>query len=150
MGQEITWQAYVVGILSGMAGGIISPFIVSWLQDRFIWRKRKTIEIRQRVFDTTVKALTTFAAEALDSGLQAQHPECRGNYITPATKQALQEARALVQAFCSKEAYNALFDVMGERLTIADAPSIEWERKKTKAILIVAREIGITCGGNQS
>ena len=150
MGQEMTWQFYVVSILSGIVGGIISPFIVSWLQDRFIWRRQKTVEIRQRVFDATVKALTTFAAEALDAASQAQHPECRGNYINPDTRQALQEARALVQAFCSKEAYEALFDAMGERLTIADSPNMDWERKKTKAILAVAKEIGITCGGNPS
>lgn len=143
-------EIYFVGLLSGILGGIISPFIVAWLQDRFIWKRQKAIEIRQRVFDITVKALTTFASEALDSALQAQHPDQRGNYITTGTKQTLQEARALVQAFCSKEAYDALLDAMGERLTIADSPNMDWERKKTKAIVAVAKEIGITCGGKQS
>ena len=60
----------VMPIGAGILSGIISPFIVSWLQHKVIWKSQKNLEIKYSVFNNAVKALSQFATDALDPAMQ--------------------------------------------------------------------------------
>ncbi len=135
---------FLLALVAGVIGGIISPFIVSLLQHFVIWKSQKRLEIKHSIFSDTVRALSMCATDALDPALQDQHKEEHGHYLRPETRQLLQEARGLVHAFFSDATHRAVQDAMGEKLTRDTAPSMEYERKRAKAILKMAGELGIS------
>ena len=134
----------LIAIGGGLIGGIISPFVVSVLQHEVIWKRQKRLEIKYSIFNDTVRALSMSATDALDVTLQDQHKDERGRYHRPETKQLSQRSRGMVQAFFSEDACKAVFDAMGAKLTIKTAPSVEYEEKRTAAILKMANELSIS------
>lgn len=64
---NVAWQTILVAIVTS----ILSPLVLLWLQNNIIWRMQKKFEIKYRVFDETIEALSLFAVDALDLKLQA-------------------------------------------------------------------------------
>jgi hypothetical protein len=104
----------VYSIGAGIIGGIISPFVLAFLQQHIIWRAQTRFEIKQATFDEAVLALAMYEAYALDINLQANKPVVGG--VTPQihfrleTKNQIQKALALVEAFFSHATFSAFSD----------------------------------------
>jgi hypothetical protein len=37
-------------IVAGIISGVISPFVVSWIQHKVIWRSQKQLEMKHSIF----------------------------------------------------------------------------------------------------
>jgi hypothetical protein len=134
-------------IIAGIISGLISPFIVSWLQHRIIWRSQKRYEIKLKIFTDAVTALSSYETDALDPQLQANKQEYKGATrrveIRPETSELIERARGMVKAFFSDEAYHALDRTLRKKLSIENIPNIEFEENRTAAIVLLAKELGI-------
>jgi len=131
---------------AGMLSGIISPFIVSWLQHKVIWKSQKKLEIKYSVFNNAVKALSQFATDALDPVMQKSIPDQQIQRITKTRKETdemCQETRDMVKAFFSKEAHSLLDNALRTEISIQNAPNEEFERNRVKAIIAMSEELGI-------
>jgi hypothetical protein len=51
---------------AGLVAGILSPLLLSFLQQRVIWRAQKQTEIKTKIFDEAMLALAMYEADALD------------------------------------------------------------------------------------
>ena len=105
----------VYSIGAGIIGGIISPFVLAFLQQHIIWRAQTRFEIKQATFDEAVLALAMYEADALDINLQANKPVVGG--VTPQIHFRLDEIRiqkalALVEAFFSHATFSAFSDAL--------------------------------------
>ena len=136
----------LMAIGAGILSGIISPFIVSWLQHKVIWKSQKKLEIKYSVFNNAVKALSHFATDALDPVMQKPIPDQPIQRITKTRKQTdemCQEARDMVKAFFSKEAHSLLDNAMRTEVSIQNTPNQEFEENRVKAIIAMSNELGI-------
>lgn len=134
-------------IIAGILSGVISPLILSWLQQRVIWKNQKRLEIKFTIFQDAVRALSLWATDALDPKLQSEKVAYMGiTRVTDArleTWELIEKSRGLVRAFFSSETFSAFDEVLRTNISFQTIPNEEFERKRTKAILLMAKEIGI-------
>ncbi len=131
---------------AGILSGVISPFIVSWLQHKVIWKSQKKLEIKYSVFNNAVKALSQFATDALDPAMQKPLPDQpvqRKTKTRKETDEMCQEARDMIKAFFSEEAHSLLNNAMRTKISIQNAPNQEFEENRVKAIIAMSNELGI-------
>jgi hypothetical protein len=134
-------------LIAGLISGIISPLIVSLIQHKVIWKRQKTLEIKYSLFNDAVRALSQLSTDALDLALQSQKPESNGVSTTvhfrPETKELIEKSRGLVMAFFSQQTSRAYEDALATRISVDDIPCLEFEKNRTLAIVLLAKELGI-------
>jgi hypothetical protein len=138
---------YVIGFISGILSGIISPLILSILQHKVIWKKQKKHEIKTSAFNDAVRALSLYAADALDPKLQSEKTNHKGVQrrieLRPETVAIIETSRDNIKAFFSPQAYIAFDTVLKAKISIDDIPCTDFEEKRTNAILKLSKELGI-------
>ena len=131
----------------GLLSGIISPLFLSWLQHKWIWKSQKKLEIKYEIFEDAVKALSLYATDALDPKLQSQKASYKGVArlieLRPETSELMEKSRGLVSAFFSKEAYSLYDSALKAGVSIETIPCVDFEQKRTKAIVKLSEELGI-------
>jgi hypothetical protein len=134
-------------VIAGLLSGILSPIILSFLQHQVIWKKQKKLEIKFMVFQDSVRALSLWATDALDLKLQADKSSHEGNVrvteARTATWELIEKTRGMVQSFYSSETYSAYEAALKADISLQQIPNSDFESKRTKAILAMARELGI-------
>jgi len=134
-------------IIAGILSGVLSPLVLSWLQHRVIWKRQKQLEIKFTIFQDAVRALSLWATDALDPGLQSKKAAYNGvTRVTEArseTWELIEKSRGLVQAFFSSETFSAYDEVLRANISLQNIPNEDFEQKRTKAILLMATELGI-------
>lgn len=138
---------YTGAILAGLISGILSPIILSWLQHRIIWKKQKTLEMKHSIFLDAVRALSCWACDAMDPGLQSSKVSFEGTSrkteLRPETVELMERSKGMVQAFFSKETYGAYETALHSHISIDNVPNEDFEGKRTVAIVAMASELGI-------
>jgi len=132
-------------IISGIIGGIISPFVLAFLQQYIIWQPQKRLELKQTAFDEAVQALAMYEADALDIEVQANKPSVEGltpqTHFRPETKNQIQKALALVEAFFNQDTFSAFSSALSSGLSVASIPNVEHSKRRTKALQCMAKEL---------
>ena len=124
-------ETFFVALGSAFLGGILSPLLLALLQHHFIWRAQKTTEARKAVFDEAVKAIAMFEADTLKQPMT----------IRQETTDQMQKALALVEAFFSPKAFNAVTQYT--KRNPSKGPSAEQNQLRTTAIKGMATELGL-------
>lgn len=134
-------------IIAGIIGGVISPFIVSFLQHKCIWRSQKKIEFKYSVFQDAVLALSQFAVDATDPAVQSDKKTyknfARVVEARPETFSLMERSRGMVKAFFSEEAFQAFDEALKVPISIENVPNLDFERARVEAIARLAKELGI-------
>lgn len=134
-------------LIAGLISGLISPFLLSLIQHKVIWKRQKTLEIKYSIFNDAVRALSQLSTDALDLALQSQKPKSNG--LTPTihfrteTKELIEKSRALVTAFFSQPTSRTYEEALATRISVDDIPCVEFEKNRTLAIVLLAEELGI-------
>jgi hypothetical protein len=101
---------------AGLVAGILSPLLLSFLQQRVIWRAQKNTEIKLKAFDEAMEALAMYEADALDVELQANKASGGGLQLVTnfrqETKNQIQKSLALVEAFFNEGTFKAYSAVL--------------------------------------
>ena len=135
-------------IVAGIISGVISPFVVSWIQHKVIWRTQKQLEMKHTIFLDAVRALSQWSRDALDPALQAQNKASGANLrrvveMRPETAELLERSKGLVQAFFAAEVYAAYDAALRAHVALENIPNEDFEVKRTAAIVAMANELGI-------
>ena len=132
----------------GLVSGLISPCILSVLQHKYIWKRQRNMEMKQRIFDDAVKALSLYVVDALDMKLQGEKQSYKGSTRRverrPETWQLIEETRAMVRAFFSEDTHKKLEDALKADVSLENVPHIEFEQKRVAAIQALCGELGLT------
>ena len=98
--------AGVSGLASAILTAILSPMLTARLQQKN-WRRQKVFELKYQAFQSAIDAITAYAADAMDAGLQSAKPEYKGLVraveMRPETAAKMDSARGLVSAFFSDQ-----------------------------------------------
>ena len=135
-------------IVAGIISGVISPFIVSWIQHKVIWRSQKQLEMKHSIFLDSVRALSQWSRDALDPALQEQ-AKTSGTTVRrlvemrPETAELLERSKGLVQAFFEPHVYAAYDAALRAHIALDNIPNEDFETKRTAAIVAMAKELGI-------
>jgi len=124
-------QTFLIALGSAVLGGIISPLLLALLQHHFIWRAQRTTEARKAVFDEAIKAIAMLEADMLKAA-----PAVRQE-----TTDQVQKALALVEAFFSRDAFDALTEYL--KRDLSKGPSANLNQLRTTAIKKMAAELGL-------
>jgi hypothetical protein len=135
-------------IVAGFLSGVISPFVVSWIQHKFIWRSQRRLEMKNSIFLDAVQALSQWSRDALDPALQAQPPAPGAKVkrvveMRPDTAELLERSKGLVQAFFAPSVYSAYDAALKAHIALENIPNEDFEAKRTAAIVAMANELGI-------
>lgn len=135
-------------IVAGILSGVISPFVVSWIQHRLIWRSQKKLEMKNSIFLDAVRALSQWSRDALDPVLQEQGKASgtkvrRVVEMRPETAELLERSKGLVQAFFAPSVYIAYDEALRANVSLDNIPNEDFEAKRTAAIIAMAEELGI-------
>lgn len=135
-------------IVAGIISGVISPFVVSWIQHKFIWRSQKQLEMKHSIFLDAVRALSQWSRDALDPALQAQAKASSADLrrlveMRPETAELLERSKGLVQAFFAPEVYAAYDAALRAHIALDNIPNEDFETKRTAVIVAMAKELGI-------
>ncbi len=135
-------------IVAGIISGVISPFVVSWIQHKVTWRTQKQLEMKHTIFLDAVRALSQWSRDALDPALQAQNKASGANLrlvveMRPETAELLERSKGLVQAFFAPEVYAAYDAALRAHVALENIPNEDFEVKRTAAIVAMANELGI-------
>lgn len=137
----------IEALVGGIVGGLISPFIVSWLQHKWIWKSQKRIELRNAIFDDAVRALSQYATDATDPKIQSEKAAYGGVERKvegrPETFALMERTRGLVRAFFSEEASKIFDKALGTPISIETVPNVGFEKARNEAILKLAQELGL-------
>lgn len=135
-------------IAAGLISGIISPFIVSWLQHRVIWKRQKQLELKHRIFEEVVRAFGLWARDAMDPRLQSEKASfketSRVTELRPETVEMLERSKGMVQAFFAPETFSAFEHALRAKISIENIPNEDFEQRRTTTIVTMAAELGIT------
>ena len=99
------------------------------------------------IFQDAVRALSLWATDALDPGLQSK--KATFNNVTrvtearPETWELIEKSRGLVHAFFCSETFTAYDEALRAKISLQNIPNEDFEQKRTKAILLMAKELGI-------
>ena len=139
-------MGFLTILATGLIAGIISPLVLSFLQQRVIWRAQKQTEIRTKTFDEAVQALAMYEADALDVQLQANTPTGLGlrpvTNFREETRIQMQKSLALVEAFFNEETSQAYRDALSSGVSLDKIPNEEFSKRRTRAIRSMADELG--------
>ncbi len=137
----------LVALTSGALSGIVSPLILSFLQHKCIWKSQKKLEVKYAVFTDAVKALSLYAADASDPGLQSKKGSYKGLErpveLRLETVELLERSHGLVSAFFSKEASDLFNAAQKAKISIEHGEFIDFHQKQKDAIVKLSAEIGI-------
>ena len=133
---------------AGLIAGILSPLLLSFLQQRVIWRMQKQTEIKVKAFDEAMQALAMYEADALDVQLQANKPT--GGGLQPVTnfrqetKNQIHKSLAMVEAFFNEETFTAYSDALSSGVSLQSIPNEKHSERRTKSIRLMADELGLS------
>ena len=132
----------------GLVAAILSPLLLSFLQQRVIWRAQRQTEIKAKSFDDAMLALAMYETDALDVQLQENKPT--GGGLQPVTnfrqetRNQMQKSLALIEAFFDQETFRAYNDALSSSLSLQTIPNVEYFQRRTKAIRLLADELGLS------
>jgi len=134
-------------VAGGLVAGILSPLLLSFLQQRVIWRAQKNTEIKIKVFDEAMQALAMYEADALDVELQANVPSGGGlrpiTHFRQETKNQIQKSLALVEAFFNEQTFGAYSEALSSGVSLNTIPNKQHTDRRTRAIRLMADELGL-------
>jgi hypothetical protein len=134
-------------IIAGLIAGIVSPLLLSWLQHKVIWRSQKKMEIKYSIFDEALRALSQYCVDALDPEIQASKKQYVGRErpveARAETFALLAKSEGMVQAFFSRDAYEAFLRATRAPISIETVPNLPFEKARVEAIIKLASELGI-------
>ena len=137
-------------VVAGLIAGVISPFIVSWLQHQVIWRRQKRLETKYKIFEEAVRALSLWSTDAMDPKLQSEKSSYKGNSrlveMRPGTVEFLEKSKGMVHAFFSKDTAAKYDHALRAHIAIDNIPNEDFEERRTDAIVAMATELGIRDG----
>ncbi len=137
--------AFATSVLGGLIGGIISPFVLSWLRHHWIWKAEKNWELKQQAFDGILAAFAAFSSDALDLELQKVKPSIDGvtphTNFRPETRERIEQAQARAQAFFSQNAAEQVRRVFSADMGLDKIPHIAFQESRTEAIKTLASEV---------
>jgi len=128
-------ETFFTALGSAVLGGIISPIVLAFLQHYFIWRTQKTAETRKQVFEETINGIAMFEADMLNAagGTPATRPE---------TTDQVQKALALVEAFYSRDAFDALTAYL--KRDLSKGTNANLNQLRATAIKKLAADLGLS------
>ena len=145
---------FIYALIAGVVSGILSPLALSWLQHQVIWRRQKRLEMKWSVFQDAVRALSLWSRDALDPKLQANkaspHGAQRVTEFRPETGELIERSKGMVKAFFSKETWEAYEAVLRSDIALDKLPNTDFEKKRTAAIIEMARELGLDSDDDQT
>lgn len=131
-------------ILGGIISGIISPIIVSYFSHKKIWKSQRRIEIKYKIFNDSLKALSMKLVDLTDPGLQSDKQSFNGaqrkDEYRYETLVNLKLSRALIKAFFDEDSYNA-FDKAEKVNVKMDEGHEEFEEKLEILITNISKEL---------
>lgn len=134
-------------LIAGLISGIMSPLILLLIQHKLIWKRQKSLEIKYSIFIDALTALSQLATDALDPKLQSEKSSYKGFSraveFRPETSEVMEKSRGLVRAFFSEAASAAFDKALRSKISIDEVPCIEFEKARTDAIVLLAKELGI-------
>lgn len=134
-------------IVAGVIAGVISPFLVSWLQHQVIWRRQRRLETKYKIFEEAVRALSLWATDAMDPRLQSEKSSykgtCRLVEMRPETVELLEKSKGMVHAFFSKDTFATYEHALKAHIAIDNVPNEDFEARRAAAIVAMAAELGI-------
>lgn len=134
-------------IMAGIVGGVISPFIVSFFQHKCIWKNQKKLEIKYSIFQDAILALSQYAVDATDPALQSKKSTynnlSRVVEARPETFSLMEKSRGMIKVFFSEEGYRVFDEASRVPISIEKIPNLDFENARTKAIIQLAKELGI-------
>ena len=132
---------------AAMLSGIISPILLSFFHHNFIWRRQKSFELKYGIFEQVVNALSALETDALNPELQNNKQQYKGMQrlveLKPETQKDLERAVSMTQSFFSDAAVEALQTALGTKVGIENIPNTEFEKNRSNAIKILAKELGL-------
>ena len=135
-------------LATGLIAGIVSPILLSFLQQRIVWRVQKQIEIKTKAFDEAMQALAMYEADALDVEFQANKPSGVGvqprTHFRQETIHQIQKSLALIEAFFNEETFIAFSEALSSGVTLETIPNERHSERRTKAIRLMADELGLS------
>ena len=138
-----TLSQTIISAVVGFAGGIGAV----WAQQYFAWRPQRRIELRRTTFDEAVNALAMYQVDALDTALQGSpQPGTMRRLdvvLRVETRVQMQRARSLVRACFPEATFEAFRQAIDADVGIHNIPNTDFDDKATKAIKLMATDIGI-------
>jgi len=138
--------AGVSGLASAMLTAILSPLLTSRLQLRN-WRRQRVFELKYEAFQSAIDAITAYAADAMDAGLQSNKPKygglTRAVEMRPETAAKMDSARGLVSAFFSEQTYQFYDEAIRANISFETIPNTDFEAAKNRAFAAMAQELGL-------
>lgn len=140
------WVPLLVAIIADLFGGIIGPIV----NDRLLhsrWRSQKSFELKYGTFRGAVDALAAWEADALDCELQSKKTEYKGTVrkveVRPATAQALEHYKSLLQAMFSRNVASAYETTLRNHIAVENIPETHFEQKRATFVTVAASELGL-------
>ena len=122
---------------AGLLAGILSPLLLSFLQQRVIWRTQKQMEIKAKAFDEAMQALAMYKADAMDVELQSNKPSGNGlqplTHLRQETKNNVQKSLAMIEAFFNEKTFIAFNAAISSGISLKTIPNTEHFERKTSS-----------------
>jgi hypothetical protein len=138
---------FIIALASGALSGIISPLVLSWLQHKCIWKSQKKLEVKYSIFEDAVRALSLLATDAFDLKLQSEKTSYKGRSrqieLRPETSELIENSRGMVKAFFTETSYKLFDAALKARISFEEVPCLDFENKRTAAIVQLSQELGI-------
>jgi hypothetical protein len=139
--------AFASAVVGGLVSGILAPFVLSFLQHLTIWGWQRKLDLKIRIFDDAVRALSLREVDALDPELQ-NRKQSTGGVVRETeyrleTLEAMGKARSLVRSFFPQDAASAFDKALGCKLGLKEIPNSEFLDAQGIALRKLASDLGI-------
>ena len=109
------------------------------------------MEIKYSIFNDAVRAMSLYALDALDPGLQSEKKAYKGlkrqTECRPETWELMGRSQDMVRAFFSQASYTAFDKALRTKVSIEDVPNVEFEEARAVAIDKMSEELEGLTGG---
>ena len=141
-------SAEILNILgAALLSGIISPILLSFFNHNFIWRRQKAFELKHGVFELVVDALSAYESDALNPQLQKNKTQYKDAFrkieLRSETTELLEKANSMAESFFEQETYKLINETLKVAVSIESIPNTEFHKRRIKAIVAMAKELGI-------
>lgn len=136
---------FSIAIPSGMVSGIISPFIVSWLNHTFIWKRQRKLELKNSILRDAARALSLLETDALDPALQSAKASYKGQVKSVEARSQTFElcitTGSLIDTFFTTDAFKAWEKAYKTPISIEKTPDTEFATNRSVVLKKLADEL---------
>ena len=140
------WVAVLVSAVSGVLAGVITPMVMSRLEQSR-WRTQRSFDLRYCIFQEATRALAKYFTDCLDVQLQLNRPNYQGLKrdveIRPETSELLEYSRAQVQSFFSEDTFRAYERAANADVRIERVPNVPFLNARADFFRLAASELGL-------